>query len=88
MTGPKKMFAYRVTESSVPEVPVGVFLLYSSGKGPRHAETVFDTEAKTMLTYRMEKIGACWAVGKKIQFEKPPLKSGELTKRMLGGETS
>lgn len=81
-----KRFAYRVVGSTVGKIKIGDVHLYKQGKGPKHTELVFSTKGKCVSSFTLEKIGPCYVVGNKVQFEKPPLKRGELTRSVMSGE--
>lgn len=79
-----KKFAYQVIESSYPQVKVGAVLLYKQSRGPTHSEFIFNTKTgKHAGHFYMKKIGPCWVVNGKVQFEEPPAKSGVYTKGIM-----
>lgn len=81
-----KRFAYRVISSTYPKIKVGAIHLYEQGKGPTHVEHIYNTKTfKHVGAFTMEKVGMCYVVGGKVQFEKPPLKSGKLTRDTIAG---
>jgi hypothetical protein len=65
-----KMYRYQVTEVSGPakrkSAKVGDVLLYKSGRGPRHAEAIFNTKGRIQEVWKMVAIGPCWVVDGKI----------------------
>lgn len=80
----KKKFAYQVVRSTYPQVKVGSLLAYDRGRGPTHSEVVMDfNTGEPCGTFAMEKVGPCWSVNGKVQFEEPPAKSGDLTKGIM-----
>lgn len=81
-----KRFAYRVVESTYPRVKVGEVLLYTRSRGPTHSEQIFNVKTfKESGSFYMERIGPCWVVGGKVQFEKPPAPRGEYTAEVMSG---
>lgn len=81
---PAKKFAYVVTHSTVESVKTGSVLLYTRGRGPKHFECVINSATMEMVgTFSMDKVGPCWVIDGKVQFEKPPLPRGEMSERIM-----
>lgn len=79
----KKMWAYLVVGGTYKDMKVGTMLLYPKSYGPSHAELIRDIVKGTTCGFSMVRVGPCWEVDGKMQFEEPPLKSGELTRRIM-----
>jgi len=84
-----KKWAYLCVTSSYPQVEVGQILLYRARQGPSHFESIFKTNTMEFAGgWSMVRVGPCWVVDGKVQFEEPPLERGLLTDRIMGKATT